>query len=214
MSPLRHGTNHTRYISFHPCLSPLVLVLPHFSSACSLRLEKFEELTMDSAKAQQIVDASKTSMGMDISEVSTPSRRHALGPHTDLALPTSNVHGSHLFVQIDLISVKSFAVRVVSLAEYRQQLHEYLRTKMGACAPNLAQLVGEQVGARLISHAGTSTLQCLIVNYSIRLAMAWLPLLLPYPSPRPCSPLLSPSCHRLSDQPGQVPGLDRPDPGC
>jgi hypothetical protein len=66
-----------------------------------------------------------------------------------------------LYPQIDLISVKSFAVRVVSLAEYRQQLHEYLRTKMGACAPNLASLVGEQVGARLISHAGTLALDAM-----------------------------------------------------
>jgi RNA processing factor Prp31 len=89
-------------------------------------LEKIEEMTMDSAKAQQIIDAAKTSMGMDISD-------------------------------IDLISVKAFAKRVVSLATYRQQLMEYLRTKMASCAPNLSALIGEQVGARLISHAGSLT---------------------------------------------------------
>ena len=33
----------------------------------------------------------------------------------------------------------------------------YLITKMGLVAPNLATLIGEQVGARLISHAGSLT---------------------------------------------------------
>ena len=52
------------------------------------------------------------------------------------------------------VNIDQFAQRVVSLAEYRKQLHQYLSKKMDACAPNLAALVGDQVGARLISHAG------------------------------------------------------------
>merc|ERR1712083_489802 len=39
--------------------------------------------------------------------------------------------------------------------EYRAQLFEYLRNRMQAIAPNLTVLVGELVGARLISHAGS-----------------------------------------------------------
>ncbi|MCL7029585.1 hypothetical protein MKW94_002672 [Papaver nudicaule] len=58
---------------------------------------------------------------------------------------------------IDLINVKQFAQRVVDLAEYRKNLHEYLVTKMNDIAPNLASLIGEMVGARLISHAGSLT---------------------------------------------------------
>lgn len=46
---------------------------------------------------------------------------------------------------IDLTHVKAFAERVISLSEYRSSLHEYLRTKMHSCAPNLANLIGEQV---------------------------------------------------------------------
>merc|ERR1712110_993895 len=49
------------------------------------------------------------------------------------------------------------AKRVISLDEYRRQLHAYLSKKMGAVAPNLAALIGEQVGARLIAHAGSLT---------------------------------------------------------
>ncbi|TRY95112.1 hypothetical protein DNTS_003840 [Danionella cerebrum] len=89
-------------------------------------LEALEEITMDSAKAQAILDASRSSMGMDISP-------------------------------IDLINIESFSNRVVSLSNYRQELQEYLRSKMGQVAPNLAALIGDVVGARLISHAGSLT---------------------------------------------------------
>uniref|UniRef100_A0A7N1A4N0 Nucleolar protein 56 n=1 Tax=Kalanchoe fedtschenkoi TaxID=63787 RepID=A0A7N1A4N0_KALFE len=58
---------------------------------------------------------------------------------------------------IDLINVQQFAQRVMDLSEYRKKLHEYLVTKMNDIAPNLASLIGEIVGARLISHAGSLT---------------------------------------------------------
>ena len=48
-----------------------------------------------------------------------------------------------------------FASQVISLSEYRAQLYDYLRSRMAAVAPNLTVLVGELVGARLISHAGS-----------------------------------------------------------
>merc|ERR1712184_37971 len=87
-------------------------------------ISKLEEVVMDSAKAKAIVDASKTSMGMDIS-------------------------------QVDLMNIDMFANRVVGLAEYRKELAKYLQDKMGNVAPNLATLIGDVVGARLISHAGS-----------------------------------------------------------
>lgn len=40
---------------------------------------------------------------------------------------------------------------------YRKQIAEYLHTKMNSVAPNLTTLVGDQVGARLISKAGSLT---------------------------------------------------------
>lgn len=58
---------------------------------------------------------------------------------------------------IDLMNIETFARRVVSLSDYRKQLTEYLHSKMVGVAPNLAQLLGDQVGARLISHAGSLT---------------------------------------------------------
>merc|ERR1711959_793366 len=52
-------------------------------------------------------------------------------------------------------NVMTFARRTVELANYRKTLGAYLVTKMGIVAPNLAALIGETVGARLISHAGS-----------------------------------------------------------
>ena len=57
----------------------------------------------------------------------------------------------------DMENVTLFAQRVVSLGTYRKTLHNYLISKMSVVAPNLATLIGEVVGARLISHAGSLT---------------------------------------------------------
>ncbi|CAJ1943658.1 unnamed protein product [Sphenostylis stenocarpa] len=58
---------------------------------------------------------------------------------------------------VDLINVQQFAQRVMDLSEYRKNLYDYLVAKMNDIAPNLASLIGEVVGARLISHAGSLT---------------------------------------------------------
>ena len=76
--------------------------------------------------ARDVLEASKSSMGTDISD-------------------------------IDMVNIQSFADRVVSINKYRVSLHNYLIKKMNSCAPNLSALIGELVGARLISHAGSLT---------------------------------------------------------
>ncbi|CAG8773860.1 16172_t:CDS:2, partial [Racocetra persica] len=45
--------------------------------------------------------------------------------------------------------------QVISLTVYRTELYDYLKSRMMAIAPNLTTIVGELVGARLISHAGS-----------------------------------------------------------
>jgi nucleolar protein 58 len=55
----------------------------------------------------------------------------------------------------DIDNIKALAEQVVSFTEYRGQLSSYLSSRMQAIAPNLTTLVGELVGARLISHAGS-----------------------------------------------------------
>ncbi|RHY44135.1 hypothetical protein DYB38_004038 [Aphanomyces astaci] len=100
--------------------------IQHRTSLSEESVEELSKLTMDEDKAAAIVAASRTSMGMDMSE-------------------------------LDMLNVANFTSRLIGLAEYRQQLHAYLHSKMGQVAPNLAALIGDAVGARLISHAGSLT---------------------------------------------------------
>jgi nucleolar protein 58 len=57
--------------------------------------------------------------------------------------------------EIDLINIKALAEQIVEFAAYREKLSQYLSSRMRAIAPNLTQLVGELVGARLIAHSGS-----------------------------------------------------------
>ncbi|GMY15077.1 Nucleolar protein 56 [Fagus crenata] len=90
------------------------------------KIPALTDILGDEEKAKEIVEASKASMGQDLSP-------------------------------IDLINVQQFAQRVIDLSEYRGRLYSYLVTKMNDIAPNLASLIGDVVGARLISHAGSLT---------------------------------------------------------
>ncbi|PWN44771.1 putative SIK1-involved in pre-rRNA processing [Ceraceosorus guamensis] len=88
--------------------------------------ELAEILDGDDTAARNVLDASRASMGTEISEV-------------------------------DMDNIDSFAERVVELAAYRKRMHAYLVEKMHLVAPNLSALIGEVIGARLISHAGSLT---------------------------------------------------------
>ncbi|KAL7075585.1 hypothetical protein ACQ4LE_005407 [Meloidogyne hapla] len=105
--------------------------------------EKIKVILDDEQKSTEIIEAARTSMGMEIAPM-------------------------------DLINIDAFAKRVAALAEYRQRLHDYIkvclfisicptkksimnRNRMDSCAPSLSALIGEQVGARLISRAGSLT---------------------------------------------------------
>ncbi|KAL4081146.1 Nop-domain-containing protein [Scleroderma citrinum] len=94
----------------------------------TLTEDKLSELTTivgdDSILAQNILDASRGSMGSSISD-------------------------------IDMLNISAFAARVVSIADYRKSLISYLAEKMNLVAPSLTALLGERIGARLISHAGS-----------------------------------------------------------
>ncbi|KAI1382730.1 nucleolar protein Nop5 [Hypoxylon trugodes] len=58
-------------------------------------------------------------------------------------------------LDFDLENIKLLAEQVISFTEYRQQLSQYLTSRMKAIAPNLTELIGELVGARLIAHTGS-----------------------------------------------------------
>ncbi|CAK9299366.1 unnamed protein product [Gordionus sp. m RMFG-2023] len=56
---------------------------------------------------------------------------------------------------LDLNMIGKFTDRVIALGEFRKKLSVYLNDKMKCVAPNLSELLGDTVSARLISHAGS-----------------------------------------------------------
>jgi nucleolar protein 56 len=104
----------------------VVKFLKNKAEADESKIPGLVDITQDEAKAKEIIDAAKASMGTDISD-------------------------------LDMLNIEKFADRVIHLSTYQQQLQEYLSKKMHVIAPNLSELVGEHVGARLISHAGSLT---------------------------------------------------------
>lgn len=55
----------------------------------------------------------------------------------------------------DIANIMHLCDQVIEISDYRTQLYDYLKNRMMAIAPNLTVMVGELVGARLISHAGS-----------------------------------------------------------
>merc|ERR1719261_352902 len=55
----------------------------------------------------------------------------------------------------DYTNILTLCERVIDLSKNRAALGEYLKQRMEALAPNLTSMVGELIGARLISHAGS-----------------------------------------------------------
>jgi len=90
------------------------------------KLAGLTKIVGDEDTAKAVVNAARTSMGMDCSS-------------------------------IDMLNIINFTQRMVKLAEYRHKLSTYLTDKMNVVAPNLSALIGDIVGARLISKAGSLT---------------------------------------------------------
>ena len=59
--------------------------------------------------------------------------------------------------EVDWVNIRAFADRVVNLGEYRLSLQQYLVDRMMAVAPNLTTLMGQNIGAKLITKAGSLT---------------------------------------------------------
>ncbi|CAG0915016.1 unnamed protein product [Notodromas monacha] len=55
----------------------------------------------------------------------------------------------------DQLNIGKLCDTVLEVTEYRAELYDYLKNRMLAIAPNLTALLGELVGARLISKAGS-----------------------------------------------------------
>merc|ERR1712020_388251 len=98
-------------------------------------LEKSNEADIISSLEEIVMDSAKAKAVYDASK---------MGMGMDISV-------------VDLLNIDMFATRVIALADYRKMVSTYLQDKMSSVAPNLATLIGDTVGARLISHAGSLT---------------------------------------------------------
>jgi len=86
----------------------------------------------------------------DLSEILPHEIEAAVKAAADISMGTE-------ITEEDLENIKLLAEQVISYSEYRRQLAEYLESRMKAISPNMTELLGALVGARLIAHAGNLT---------------------------------------------------------
>eukprot|EP00401_Gymnodinium_catenatum_P015720 CAMPEP_0117546594 /NCGR_PEP_ID=MMETSP0784-20121206/46685_1 /TAXON_ID=39447 /ORGANISM="" /LENGTH=494 /DNA_ID=CAMNT_0005343465 /DNA_START=81 /DNA_END=1562 /DNA_ORIENTATION=+ len=101
------------------------------------------------AKAVKLIGLKSKAKDVDFSEIGVPDE---IAGEVKAAAETSM--GTEI-TEEDLANIMTLCERVIELTEYRASLGEYLKLRMNAIAPNLTYMVGELVGARLISQAGS-----------------------------------------------------------
>ncbi len=99
-------------------------VVYEFGSRDELSVDGLKKLGLGESRANRIYEASRKSMGADLSG-------------------------------IDVERIRDFVGIVLSLYELRDRLSEYLGQVMKEVAPNVTELVGATLGARLLSLAGS-----------------------------------------------------------
>jgi len=105
--------------------------------------------TLTYAKAVKLMGMRSNCKSTEFSVIDIPEEIE-----TELKRAAETSYGTEVTDE-DMDHINSLTERVIQLLEYRQQLSNYLKTRMSAIAPNLTYLVGELIGARLISHAGS-----------------------------------------------------------
>jgi len=101
------------------------------------------------AKVVKLIGLKSKTKETDFSSVGVPE---------EIATEVKNAAETSMGTEIteeDLANIMTLCERVIELTEYRASLAEYLKLRMNAIAPNLTYMVGEPVGARLISQAGS-----------------------------------------------------------
>ncbi|CAD7932677.1 unnamed protein product [Amoebophrya sp. A25] len=105
--------------------------------------------TLVYAKAVKLMGMRGNCKNTDFSQIDIPEEIE-----NELKRAAETSYGTEVTSE-DMEHINSLTERVIQLLEYRTQLSNYLKTRMSAIAPNLTYLVGELIGARLISHAGS-----------------------------------------------------------
>ncbi|KAB5542447.1 hypothetical protein GE09DRAFT_242554 [Coniochaeta sp. 2T2.1] len=122
-----HFPELVKIVSDNATYAKMVLAIGNKKTLSDDRLDEIANvLDQDRDRAEAVINASKISMGQDITDE-------------------------------DLGMIQALAARVAGSADYRRILTNSMDDKMGTVAPNLQQILGTHVAARLIQHAGSLT---------------------------------------------------------
>ncbi|KAL8426922.1 hypothetical protein Efla_006006 [Eimeria flavescens] len=116
----------------------LVKIVPDIEAYCRcvLAIRKKEEFENEAASEELLAAVGNSE---EIANEVLSGMKHSMGQEIS---------------EEDFVNIERFARQLLHLCEQRKALQEYLSGKMDIVSPNLKAVVGEVLGARLISHAG------------------------------------------------------------
>ncbi|CAH0547279.1 unnamed protein product [Brassicogethes aeneus] len=100
------------------------------------------------AKTVKIIGTRENTSSSDLSDILPEDVEEKVKEAAEISMGTEISHE-------DIVNIQNLCDQVIDITNYRTQLYDYLKARMMAMAPNLTVLVGDLVGARLISHAGS-----------------------------------------------------------
>lgn len=99
-------------------------------------------------KTVKVIGTRENASSSDLSDILPEEVEEKVKEAAEISMGTEISHD-------DIINIQHLCDQVIEISQYRTQLYDYLKARMMAMAPNLTVLVGDLVGARLISHAGS-----------------------------------------------------------
>ncbi|XP_076162923.1 nop5 ribonucleoprotein isoform X1 [Ptiloglossa arizonensis] len=99
-------------------------------------------------KTVKIIGTRENTINSDLSDILSEDIEEKVKEAAQISMGTE-------ISEDDILNIQHLCDQVIEISQYRAQLYDYLKARMMAMAPNLTVLVGELVGARLISHAGS-----------------------------------------------------------
>lgn len=100
------------------------------------------------AKTVKIIGTRENAANSDLSDILPEEIEEKVKEAAEISMGTE-------ISEEDIMNIQNLCDQVIEITNYRSQLYDYLKARMMAMAPNLTVLVGDLVGARLISHAGS-----------------------------------------------------------
>ena len=99
-------------------------------------------------KTVKVIGPRENTINSDLSDILSEDVEEKVKEAAEISMGTE-------ISEDDILNIQYLCDQVIEISQYRTQLYNCLKARMMAMAPNLAVLVGELVGARLISHAGS-----------------------------------------------------------